>query len=314
MHLPVMIVIVLLAIGQISTAGEKQFSPSEAMAGRGRSLIMGSGGPASERIKADEFVGRGKLNPPELIRRAQRILRENERASFISAWFFETKTDWFAFFPPRPVHDSYAVWRMLYERLPADSLAVGRLLAFDGSAVLQIREANGIVSRYVLRGRDALWWNIRGEQVELLDLIETQWTLFQGGKTINVYARTGAPLTEQFGSALWRELRDRLPFEDMSLNVRQDCWFIGSWFPVYYPFDQPLRTPREAEYRRAEDLTCWENHPERTVTCAVRRRSTDTQNEGQQPAFLPPSMRLRKDAIISVPSSNDCHVALETWH
>lgn len=303
-------VIVLWVLGQICTGRGAAFplaGPEKGGIGA-RSLGKGQNGPnrGGNHVHALQLVGKGKLNTKELIRRARGILREHAGASFILVWFLETDADRLAFFPPRPVLAAYPVWRLFYDQIPGRSLAVGRLLAFDGSAVLQVREGNGNVKRYVLQGQDLLWWNVGVAQVELLDVILRQRPVSPVGTTVGVYARTGAPLTEQLGWELWRRLRDRLPFVDMWLSIRQDSWFVtDSSALVVYPFDEESRPPTEMELAASYTLHCFEDYRRREVKCWLHKQQVDTGVSEKRPAFPPPPLPLSQEPLICIPSPFD---------
>jgi hypothetical protein len=241
------------------------------------SLVLISGlslGPsACEAAERDyslsiAFVPDTDFTAEALSRRANELLSK-ESVKFIRVWYFSSKADANAFFPPRLVHGGYDHWRKIYDTIKPLRIPVAELIANGNSAILLTRSKDGLITRNILKGLDPLTVEVGGATLHILDYAFTPVRAQSNETRVLVYAWTTAPLTKELGAMAFEALAGSLPFPEAILSLRHDPWFIHDYaFPVFSPFSSALEPPTKEQYSKSPTLGCLKRATGE-LTCSV---------------------------------------------
>ncbi len=102
---------------------------------------------------------------------------------------------------------------------------MAEMIAVDGSAVLRVRDEHGQTSVTVLAGSNPLRCFIGGSQFEVLylDFSKPDPNVFQSAE---IYAKSAAPADREIGLELFRAWQRILPDFAVTVNIRNDYWFL----------------------------------------------------------------------------------------
>jgi hypothetical protein len=158
----------------------------------------------------------------------------------------------------------YGVWRRRYETLASHKWDVARLLAWDGSAVLDIRDERNEISHQVLFGTDILNISENGAEVKIVDVI--------GGarQDLAIQVTTHTPFDLKAVVKIWDRF-NRLDVGQIDIDLRSDPWFIENiQARIFHPFEVYGRVPTEEEANSLPHLFCV-GSPRETPRCTCWR-------------------------------------------
>ncbi len=168
---------------------------------------------------------------------------------------------------------SFRQWRAYYDGFPQDSLVAASVVAIGADAAVRLRSADGTIKRQVVRGRNPMEFSVGGETFEILAISDRTISRFEkcrgaGTQLPVVYVQTNAPLTLRLCEEATAVLSARLRTGNVSVNYRNDRWFVvGTSFPIMYPYAPPTQPPTEVEYNRGVQIGCMSAGCSRRSTC-----------------------------------------------
>jgi len=225
-------------------------------------LFPGSQGLLAENERSPGYfsvvsVPDSEFSEARLVDLCHDILKR-QREPLISVWFFTSDEHAADFFSGKlSDHIRYDTWLPSYNRLK-DIRPIGRLVSINGSSVLLFLGRDRSVDRQVLAGTNPLDIVLRtGKELHLLDCVRSARLARSKELRATVFAWTPQPLTESLGQQALTELRREIPYEDMTLHVRNDPWFIDEPpFPAFWPFDPEFPSPSKAQWTASPTLVC----------------------------------------------------------
>jgi len=211
------------------------------------------------------FLSR-RVSPPLFTVKHLQDLGEQERGihpGLLSLWFTTSDSDSRELFTGLVSMGGrqYREWRTDHDALASRKWKVGRYLAWGGSAVLQMRNEDGAISRKVLKGDDFLRTSSgvdivglskrgSGQSVELILL---------GRVDGRLDVSAAKSVLERFSS---------LGVATIRVDMRKDPWFIENVYaPPFDPFGPNLPIPSESEARKLPQLSCVARVDVRTPDC-----------------------------------------------
>lgn len=207
-------------------------------------------------LAAEEF------EPERLELIARRFLTNAGRHRLVQLYFVTSQGDANQYFSGKLVLEpSYSGWRRLYEAQLGKRGPMAWMLMLDGSAVLRIRDRHGRFHQRVLKRTDPTVLHMLGSQWEVLyvSVAEVAKALRaeDGDVHLTISIRTAAALTEQSCEAVARVLRDSTGVRTITVEFRNDSWFImNPFFPVAYAFEPLKPAIAEDEYARTPEAYC----------------------------------------------------------
>jgi hypothetical protein len=188
-----------------------------------------------------------------MVQLAQAELRRKPPVNFIHVYMFGPTGGPLL---PKPDHYNYVSWRQINEHYLRSRMEIGELIAVGANAVLRFRDAQGQITKRIIRGRDPLQIRIDGESFEIVHISSAE-----VGKFPEIYLRTSSTLSAEKGSDVLHGIERMLPDFHVSIYLRNDGLFIYEpKFPYLNPFQDEPTIPSEEEYRRTKTLECsWIN-------------------------------------------------------
>jgi hypothetical protein len=163
---------------------------------------------------------------------------------------------------PQPLHGrTYEYWRNIYDQTPRSN-EIAEMIAIGSNSVLRMRHATGQVERRVLTGTDPLQIGMHGSHFEILYLTFTTARAYVL-QAVSVYVTTTATLGTPVGLELLKILTPLFPDLEVSVNIRNDSWFINEpGYPFLNPFIEEKNPPSSRE-RKTPTLSCgyWTGSP-----------------------------------------------------
>ncbi len=191
---------------------------------------------------------------------SQRILADNDRR-FVLIRYYGLQE--FSGSQPTIVDRTFRQWledrqtRMRYRHSFAE------LARVQGRAVLRHVSPVGDVSRLLLAGtEDPLSLNIGNKGNKHFEILMVDPLRVDGEKQMRVFCLAKAGKSIDLAEQVYAVLVDRFPGWKIILHIRDDVWFVSSWFPEHYPFRREFKPPSEADWRRATQITCLRNRGE----------------------------------------------------
>ncbi len=196
------------------------------------------------------------LTPAAARRFAESVIEEYGHLPFIHFELISREE-----FPPFEYmfvsHGGYHWWRMSTERVHA--LPRARLLVIQKNAVLEFSDGRGGATRVAITGTDPLTFaTAAGVDVRLLQFAFSPVSASgKAGKELHVFASTTQPLTKDLGHEVYQRVARMLPFMEVTLQIRNDPWFIGEpGYPLAYPYGPTGQPPSREDYQKSSTLTC----------------------------------------------------------
>jgi hypothetical protein len=175
----------------------------------------------------------------------------------LSVWFYTSaeegrlfQSDSFTF------ERSFETWAELHRELFPHRWKIGRYLAFNGSAVLNMRDEAGGVYRRVVSGSDFLSIQEDGRFIDILDMSMRAPSSDTPIPDLTVYARSRGSLDATSAKLVWNRFRG-VKVRMLSVVVQIAPWFIYDFgASVFYPFDTNTRVPSPAEAAKLSRIHC----------------------------------------------------------
>ncbi len=151
--------------------------------------------------------------------------------------------------------------RAYYDDLPEDSRISAMMIAISGNAVLRVRDAQGVITRHVLRGRDPTRITVNGAIFEILFVSTRTMTRFEKCATVGAivprfFVTTSSELTEEFCTQAADWLVREVGIRKLDVSLKNNHWFLLAWqYPLHYPF-LPGEPPTESEHRKHVRFGC----------------------------------------------------------
>jgi hypothetical protein len=135
-------------------------------------------------------------------------------------------------------------------------------LSYLGDSVVLETSISGRVERRVLKGGDIL--DLGGDLGGALILHVSASGVGPGGGT-EVFVKATKSLAPELGIEITRAVEARLGFQPRYVNIRNDVYFVGSGYPLRYPFVEGEMPPVEDE-KGTVTMTCLNRNG--TINCA----------------------------------------------
>lgn len=185
---------------------------------------------------------------------ARRVLNENRGRRFIQLQICVEEDQANPF--PRMGDLKFEEWLAFQRKLGELNWRIAELTAFDGRAVLRIRNGEA-TSRLLLEGStDPLIWKVDGAQLEILHVAFPQLSWATTFQEVHVFATSSEPVPKETLSRWFKTLKERLHARLKVLTVQNTPWFVfDDEFPMYYWFET-AEPPTRAEFESTWSVKC----------------------------------------------------------
>ena len=202
-----------------------------------------------EELRGDGIVSsvvvvpKGEFTDTDLRKYASEYLSRYRSFKLIQVGFYtEERTAW-DFRGKSIDHYSYEYWKKEYEKgMSSGPLREATLLAYGGSATLRMRDNNEKIKEITILGSNVFHPNLEGLGLSVLHVGFSE----QGQPsklTAHFYVTIPKKITLQEAERLAKVFFGRTEVRDVTLNLREDEWFV---FDAFYPWNNPFTRARAA--------------------------------------------------------------------
>lgn len=134
---------------------------------------------------------------------------------------------------------------------------VAEMVHIGGAAILRVALPDGTIRSKVLLGSNPLEIRLPGIEAEILWVYVGEYGPEPSVIGIRVYVRLRGKLTQDRAQRIAEELWNRISYQDVVVEVRNDEWFIETdGYPWVNPFLPPTPLPPYEEFAKTVEFYC----------------------------------------------------------
>ena len=188
----------------------------------------------------------------------------------LSVWFYTSEEDGQLFVSNTFTSErGFETWAELHRSVSAHRWKIGRYMAFNGSAVLDMRDEAGGVYRRVVSGSNFLSIQEDGQFIDIQGMSIRAPSSENPIPDLTIFARSRGSLDESSGKLIWNRFRG-VKARVITVVVQIAPWFIYDFeAPVFYPFETSTRVPSPEEAAKLPRLGCIGQPRDAAPSCSL---------------------------------------------